>query len=200
MADPIEFYFDFTSPYGYLASTRIQAIADQYKREIIWHPIVLGFIFKTTGSQPLTQIPLKGDYAIKDMARSARQHSIPFHLPSNFPVGTVAAARAGLWLATVDQMQSVQLIHALYKAYFVDDIDISNSDNVVTVASSVGVKPDEITAALETPEVKGLLKTAVEDAVAKGVFGSPTIVVDGEPFWGHDRLNDVEQWLSTGGW
>lgn len=200
MADPIEFYFDFTSPYGYLASTRIQAIADQYKREIIWHPIVLGFIFKTTGSQPLTQIPLKGDYAIKDMARSARQHSIPFQLPSNFPVGTVAAARAGLWLATVDQMQSVQLIHALYKAYFVDDIDISNSDNVVTVASSVGVKPDEITAALETPEVKGLLKTAVEDAVAKGVFGSPTIVVDGEPFWGHDRLNDVEQWLSTGGW
>lgn len=200
MADPIDFYFDLTSPYGYLASTRIEAIANKYDRAVIWHPLVLGFIFKTTGSQPLTEIPLKGEYAIMDMARSARQHNVPFQLPSHFPIGTVAAARACLWLATVDQQHSVDLIHALYKGYFADDIDISVLDNILPIASSVGVDTNVLTSALETPEVKGLLKSAVEDAISKGIFGSPFIAIDGQHFWGHDRLNDVEQWLSTGGW
>jgi len=99
MPQPIDFYFDFTSPYGYLASTRIEAIASRHARDINWHPIVLGFVFKITGSQPLVSIPLKGDYAKMDMERSARQHGIAYQMPDNFPVGTVAAARASLWCA-----------------------------------------------------------------------------------------------------
>ncbi|MBX2878450.1 MAG: 2-hydroxychromene-2-carboxylate isomerase [Granulosicoccus sp.] len=200
MGKSIDFYFDFTSPYGYLASTRIEEIAQRFDREINWHPLVLGFIFKTTGSQPLTQIPLKGDYAIMDIARSARRLNVPYQMPDNFPVGTIAAARTSLWLDTIDQPKNVEFIHAIYKSYFADNIDISEAENVLSVASSIGIDTDQLSSALATPEVKGLLKTAVDDAVTKGIFGSPTICIDGENFWGQDRLPDVEHWLATGGW
>jgi len=203
MPQPIDFYFDFTSPYGYLASTRIEAIASRHGRDINWHPIVLGFVFKITGSQPLVSIPLKGDYAKMDIERSARQYGIAYQMPDNFPVGTVAAARSCLWLASTEfennPRKATELIHALYHAYFVNNIDISDSANVLRTAGSIGIDESVLNAALETAEVKGLLKSAVDDAVKKGVFGSPFILLDGEPFWGHDRLELVDHWLETGG-
>ncbi|MBX2823593.1 MAG: 2-hydroxychromene-2-carboxylate isomerase [Gammaproteobacteria bacterium] len=203
MAQPIDFYFDFTSPYGYLASTRIEEVASRHGRSVNWHPIVLGFVFKVTGSVPLVSIPLKGEYATMDIERSARQHNIPYRLPDNFPVGTVAAARTCLWLKSADfgndPETMASMVHALYRAYFVDNIDISDTANVIAVAAAQGIDTDTLSSALENTEVKGLLKTAVDAAVEKGIFGSPFILVDGEPFWGHDRLKDVEQWLETGG-
>ena len=85
MAAPIEFYFDFSSPYGYLAAQRIDEVAEEYKRTVDWKPFLLGVVFKTTGSVPLLNIPLKGDYARRDLARSARLFEIPFTLPKKFP-------------------------------------------------------------------------------------------------------------------
>lgn len=200
MADPIEFYFDFSSPYGYLAAKQIDTIAADNGRTIKWCPILLGFIFKVTESKPLVQVPLKGAYSLRDMNRCAREKNIAFSMPDTFPVNSIAAARTVLWAG--QQMPELQqkIIHAIYDAYFIENIDISDPTAVVDIASKIGVDKHELNAALEDKAVKAMLKTAVDEAVEKGVFGSPFIIVDGEPFWGHDRLDQVTRWLATGGW
>ena len=98
MAAPIDFYFDFSSPYGYLASQKIEALAAKHGRAVDWRPILLGVIFRQTGTAPLTEIPLKGDYARRDFGRSARFHGLAeFRMPSRFPTPSQAPARIVLW-------------------------------------------------------------------------------------------------------
>src|SRR5215470_16185085 len=100
MAAPIDFYFDFSSPYGYLASEKIEALAAKHGRGVNWRPMMLGVVFKQTGAVPLLQIPIKGEYSRRDMERSARFHGIPgFRVPSKFPIPSQAPARIVLWAA-----------------------------------------------------------------------------------------------------
>jgi 2-hydroxychromene-2-carboxylate isomerase len=200
MSAPIDFYFDFTSPYGYLAAHFIDDLGARHRRTVMWHPILLGAIFKTTGNSPLTAQPLKGPYAVRDFARSARFHKVPFSLPSRFPIAGVRAARAYLWAAERDVGAARTLAQALFKAYFVDDRDISEAPTVVDVAASLGHDPAAVAAALEDGRIKEALRAEVDAAAAAGVFGSPYVIVDGEPFWGMDRFPQIEAWLSTGGW
>ena len=199
MAAPIDFYFDFSSPYGFLASQKIEALAGKYGRSVDWHPVLLGVIFKETAMMPLTMIPLKGDYSKRDFARSARFHGIDFRMPSKFPISSQAPARIVLWLKARDPALAVRVANALYRAYFVEDVDISNPEAAVAIAASVGVDAGEIRAAIGEPAIKDQLKREVEQAMAVGVFGSPYIVIDGEPFWGLDRFDQIERWLATGG-
>jgi 2-hydroxychromene-2-carboxylate isomerase len=187
MKAPIDFYFDFSSPYGYLASHMIEQLAAQYGRAVKWRPMLLGAAFKTTGAAPLPTIPLKGDYAKRDFLRSARFYNVPFRLPDPFPISTVAACRA--FYGSPDDKQ-VALAKALYKAYFADGVNVGEAENVLKVAASAGCKPD-----LNDQAVKDKTRTEVDAAIAKGVFGSPYIVVDGEPFWGVDRFDQLERWL-----
>jgi 2-hydroxychromene-2-carboxylate isomerase len=201
MSASIDFYFDFSSPYGYLASEKIEALAARHGRSVDWHPIMLGVIFKQTGAAPLTMIPLKGDYSRRDMARSARLHGVAtFRMPSKFPIPSQAPARIVLWQKQRDAVLAVKVVHALYRAFFVDDVDISAPDIAVAVAEKCGIDPAAARAAIDDPDVKDALKQENEQAIARGVFGSPFIIVDGEPFWGMDRLDQVERWLATGGW
>jgi 2-hydroxychromene-2-carboxylate isomerase len=201
MKQAIDFYFDFSSPYGYLGSHRIEALAARHGRTVTWRPYLLGAAFKLSGAKPLTDFgPAKRDYAIRDFSRSAKFHGIPFRMPSTFPVGTVAATRAYYWLAAKDAKKAVELAKALYKGYFVDDVNISEAENVVKIAASVGCNADEVRAALNDQAVKDKTRAEVEAAIAKGAFGSPYVVVDGEPFWGVDRFDQLERWLATGGW
>ena len=200
MANPIDFYFDFSSPYGYLASTRIDALAAKHGRGVTWRPHLLGAVFKVTGQQPLAAIPIKGGYAAHDLARSARLLKVPFKLPTKFPVGATAPSRAFYWVNDKDPALAKRLAQALYHAYFAEDRDISSPEVTVDVATQTGVERAALDRALNDPAVKERLRTEVEAAIARGVFGSPYIIVDGEPFWGSDRLDQVEQWLETGGW
>jgi len=199
MPGAIDFYFDFSSPYGYLASRKIDALANAHGRSVQWRPILLGAAFKTTGGAPLPQIPLKGPYSMRDFLRSARFHGIPYRQPANFPVSTMAAVRAFYWLQAKDPAKAVELARALYSAYFAEGVDISQPENVTQIAKKLGVNGEELTAGINDPAVKEKTKQEVDAAVAKGVFGSPYIVVDGEPFWGVDRFDQIEKWLATGG-
>jgi 2-hydroxychromene-2-carboxylate isomerase len=196
MANPIDFYFDFSSPYGYFASEKIDDIAARHGRAVTWRPILLGAVFKITGGQPLPTIPMKGSYAAHDLARSARLLKLPFKLPSKFPVATTAAARAFYWVRDRDPALARTLARALYRAYFAEDRDISNPEVTGNVAAKLGVDKGELAQALNDAAVKERLKTEVDAAIERGVFGSPYIVVDGEPFWGSDRLDQVERWLT----
>ena len=199
MKTPVDFYFDFSSPYGFLASQKIDALAAKYGRTVDWRPVLLGVIFKETAMAPLTTIPLKGEYSKRDFARSARFHGVDFRMPSKFPIPSQAPARIVLWLKAREPARAVRVAKALYRAYFVDDVDISDPETAVAVAAREGVDAGEIRAAIGEPALKEELKREVEQAVARGVFGSPYIIVDGEPFWGVDRFDQVERWLATGG-
>ncbi|HET7033230.1 MAG TPA: 2-hydroxychromene-2-carboxylate isomerase [Casimicrobiaceae bacterium] len=199
MPAAIDFYFDFSSPYGFLASQKIEALAQKYGRSVDWHPVLLGAIFKETAMVPLTMIPLKGDYSRRDFARSARFYGVDFRMPSKFPIPTMAAARIVLWLKGRDPAFAARVAKALYRAYFLDDVDISDPEQAITVAASAGVDANEARAAIGEPAVKEQLKREVEQAIARGVFGSPYVIVDGEPFWGVDRFDQIERWLATGG-
>ena len=198
MAAPIDFYFDFSSPYVYLASRRIDALAAAHGRKVIWRPILLGVAFKATGGAPLPSIPIKGVYAMRDFLRSARFHGIPYKQPATFPVSTISAVRTFYWLQDRDAAKAVELAKALYNAYFTEDVDISKQEVVAQIAGKLGVKAEDLAAALNDQAVKDRTKKEVDAAVAHGVFGSPYIIVDGEPFWGMDRLDQVERWLAKG--
>lgn len=200
MSAPIDFYFDFSSPYGYLAAEQIEGLAARHGRKVAWRPILLGAVFPRTGSQPLLNIPLKGDYARRDLARSARLLGIPFQLPATFPFMSVAACRAFYWLHDRDSEKAVVLAKALFRAAFAEGHSIDSAESVVTVAESLGVDGEQLSAALKDPAVKARLRTEVEAAISEGVFGSPLFVIDGEPFWGHDRLDHIDLWLQEGGW
>jgi 2-hydroxychromene-2-carboxylate isomerase len=200
MAAPIDFYFDFSSPYGYLASQKIEALAAKYGREVDWHPVLLGVIFKETGAAPLTMVPLKGDYSRRDFERSARFHGIGgFRMPPKFPIAGQAPARIVLWLKARDPAEAARVAKALYRAFFTEGIDISSPELAASVAAREGVDVTAARAAIDDPAIKEALRREVEQAIARGVFGSPFIVVDGEPFWGLDRFDQVERWLETGG-
>ncbi|MDA0190499.1 MAG: 2-hydroxychromene-2-carboxylate isomerase [Proteobacteria bacterium] len=193
---PLEFYFDFSSPYGYLASERIDALAAQYGRKVKWRPVLLGVIFKATGAAPLTTVPLKGDYAKLDFVRSARFMGVPYNPPSRFPLPTQMAARAYYWLHDRDCAQARAFAKAAYRALFVEDRDISEPEVVLAIAAAVGADRVALGAAVESPEIKERLKTEVAAALEKGVFGSPFILCDGEPFMGADRLPQLEARLA----
>jgi 2-hydroxychromene-2-carboxylate isomerase len=200
MAKPIDFYFDFSSPYGYFATTCIDAIASKYGREVTWRPILLGAVFKVTGGAPGPMVPLRGDYVQRDFVRGSAYYGIPYKTPTVFPVSTQTAARAFYWLNDTDPAAAKKLASALYKAYFVDDINISDPAQTVAVAAKAGHDAAKVEAAINDPAVKEKLKAATDDAIARKVFGSPFMVVDGEPFWGMDRMDQFEKWLKTGGW
>jgi 2-hydroxychromene-2-carboxylate isomerase len=193
----IEFYFDFTSPYGYLASHLIEPLAARHARAVTWRPYLLGAAFKVNGSRPPTEIPLKKDYVARDFPRSARFYGIAYRHPSVFPVPAVAATRAYDWVAGRDAKQAVDLAKAIYRAYFTEDVNIAEAENVVRIAASAGHPAEAVRAALNDQAVKDRTKAEVDGAVARGAFGSPYVVVDGEPFWGVDRFDQLERWLQA---
>jgi 2-hydroxychromene-2-carboxylate isomerase len=200
MPQPIEFYFDFSSPYGYMASTQIDPLAEKYGRTVTWKPILLGAVFKVSGSKPLVDLPMKGDYFVRDFERSAGFYGVPFKRPPGFPFAPIAASRAYYWLADRDPELAKRLAKVIYHAGFGIGRDIASIDVIAELAAPLGIKADELKVALNDQAIKDRLRAEVDAAVARKVFGSPFIFVDGEPFWGVDRLPQVEKWLKTGGW
>jgi 2-hydroxychromene-2-carboxylate isomerase len=199
MASAIDFYFDFSSPYSYVASEEIEALAERHGREICWRPILLGVVFKPAGSTPLTEgYGPKARYSVRDFARSAAFVGVPYRHPTVFPVGAVAASRAVLWLQRESPAQAAPFIHAVFRALFVSDRNISEVPVVMELAQKLGIDTDRLAAGVQEDAIKTALRTEVEQAIARGVFGAPATFVDGEMFWGHDRLPQVERWIATG--
>jgi 2-hydroxychromene-2-carboxylate isomerase len=207
----VDFYFDFSSPYGYIASERIEAVAAAHGRRVHWHPLLLGVVFQSTGGAPLVNVPLKGQYHEHDFLRSARLHGVEFHRPSRFPVSGVAATRLFYWLQQHSPVLAVALAQALYRAFFIHDIDIANPEQALRVfddlrqstpapfeqASSAGhaLTLDAARTGMGSAEIKQRSRSETEAAMARGVFGSPFFLVDGEAFWGLDRLDQVARWM-----
>lgn len=194
----ITFYFDFSSPYGYLAAKRIDGIAARHGRGVDWRPFLLGVVFKELGGRPLTHYPLKGDYSRHDFDRSARRHGIPFVMPAEFPRPTTVAMRAALWIRQRDRARARVYCEAVYDAYFQHGRDIADTAVLLDLAGELG---PELAQGLDDPALKALARAENDAAINDvRVFGSPYFVVDGEPFWGNDRLEMIDEWLERGGW
>ncbi len=198
MAAPIEVYFDFSSPYSYLLSEQIEPLAIKYKRSVVYKPMLLGVAFKTSGAAPLTEVPLKGEYSKMDFARSARFANVTFNMPSPFPISTVNPARVLLWLQGTGSAKSVPFVHKTFRAFFVDNRNINDVEVLADLCDDLGVDVAGMRAAVQDPVIKDKLKAQVDEAIARGVFGAPFVFVDGEPFWGNDRLPQIERWLAYG--
>jgi len=198
---PIDFYFDFSSPYGYIGSCRIDEVGERHGRDVIWRPYLMGAAMKLTGATPLVTRELIGDYASIDIPRSARRYGVAYNEPPPpFPLASIAACRAFYWMADRDPLQARDFARRVYAALFIDGRNISEVDVVVDIATVAGAGADETRAALGDQAVKDRLRQATDGAIERGVFGSPYFIVDGEPFWGNDRIGDLDKWLETGGW
>ena len=199
MAEPIDFYFDFSSPYGYFMAEQIDALAAAHGRSVRWRPFLLGAVYKVTGDVPLPSKPLKGDYSKRDFERSARFLGLTCRIPDVFPIGTQIAARAFYWLEDRDAAEARRFALAALRAYFVDGRDISQQDAVLDIAAAHGADRAALVEALAGDAIRNRLKDECAQAIARGVFGSPFVIVDGEPFWGVDRVPQIARWLETGG-
>jgi 2-hydroxychromene-2-carboxylate isomerase len=199
MAEPLVFRFDFASPYSYFAAEKIDELAARFDRKVIWKPVLLGAIFKHLGTLPLVRQPGMHDYSVLDFGRSARFLDVPFAMPALFPIGSQVPARAYYWLHGQDCALARRFAKAVFRAYFVEGRDITEPAHILNIAAGLGVDPSALSSALESPAVKDRLRQETDAAIAAGMFGAPWITVDGEPFWGADRLPQIEHWLTTGG-
>lgn len=193
MSNNLDFYFDFSSPYGYFASTRINELAQKYDRHVDWHPFA-GDTFKpSTSGTSLVLSPAKRAYTQRDYVRSAAFHQIDFKIPTVFPLDTRIATRAVVWAETkFGESKGIALAQALFAAYYVADKNIGDPLVIAQIGASIGLDSDELTEGLNSSSIKEQVRAEIDLATAKGVFGSPFVLFDGEPFWGFDRFDQLE--------
>jgi 2-hydroxychromene-2-carboxylate isomerase len=198
MNEPIDFYFDFSSPYSYIASEWIEPLAQRHGRTVRWHAVLLGVAFQAAELKPPVAHPLKREYVLRDFERSARFEGLPFRLPEPFPVPTQNAARVYWWLHDTRPGQAVPWARACLRGFFAEGRNLSDAEQLKDLAAAFGLDPQEAEAVWHDPVWKERLKHANEAAVAAGMFGAPYFLIDGEPFWGNDRKAQMERWLADG--
>ncbi len=199
---PLHFYFDFISPFGYFASLRIEDLARSHGRTVEWHAMLLGVsVMKVMGLKPLLDTPLKGPYIRREVARYQRLHSLQMARKPEDPVmDPRAAGRAFHWVKRHQPALAVPLALAIYHAYWALGQDLSTAQGVCAIDLPVGLDPVTLRDAIDSDAARNLLREAVDASLQAGIFGSPTVVVDGEPFWGVNNLELADQWLARGGW
>jgi 2-hydroxychromene-2-carboxylate isomerase len=197
MAAPIRFYFDFASPYAWFSLDEIERIAAAHGRKVEWRPVIVWALLKAQGIAPPMESPIRKAYMFADMARSARYYQIPYTQPEWLPVSTHLAARLFYTLAVNDAALAIAIARSVFEAYFVSGLDISNEPVIAELAARHGVPADAAQAGMRSEDAKSKLASAVEQATRDGACGSPFFVLDGEGFFGADRLPQLEWRLSS---
>lgn len=184
----LEFFFDLSSPYSYMAATQMKPLADKTGAEVVWRPMVLGAVFKATGNEMPARIPAKARWMGNDLMRWADYYGVPFRFSSHFPANAIKAMR----LVLVDDAKAADVALAGFGAMWADDRDLTDETVLRSVAEIGGLDPAAAMQAIETPAIKEKLRANTDEAVARGAFGAPTMLVGDELFWGNDRLHFVE--------
>jgi 2-hydroxychromene-2-carboxylate isomerase len=199
MDGAIDFWFDFSSPYSYIANEWVDAVAARHGRTVRRHAILLGATFQAADLKPPVAYPLKREYVLRDFARSARFEGLPYKPPPQFPIPTQNAARVFWWLHdTQGDEAAAEWARAGLRAMFTRGVPLHEGAALKALAAEQGLDADAAERAWNDPEVKAQLKRANDEAIAAGVFGAPFFRVDGEPFWGNDRKPQIERWLASG--
>jgi len=194
MASPVEFWFEFASTYSYPAAHAVEAAAAERGIAVKWRSFLLGPIFAAQGwsDSPFNIYPAKGTYMWRDLARLCAAQGLPLKKPSQFPRGSLLAARVACRFA--DEAWLPEFVRRVYSANFVRDLDISSPFVIGEILSSLGQVPAEIMRTAQAQETKDAFRAQADKAVALGLIGAPSFVVEGELFWGGDRLQAALDW------
>jgi len=191
----LQFWFDFASTYSYPAAMRVESLARSHDVEIEWNAFLLGPVFKAQGwnDSPFNIYPAKGKYMWRDLERICDSLSIPFRRPSAFPRNGLLATR----IATRFKSSSwiPDFVRAVYCANFADDLDIGDTGVVADCLTQIGLDANAILDAANSAESKLSLRSQNERAAQLNIFGAPSFVVNGELFWGNDRMEQAFEWL-----
>lgn len=194
----VEFWFDFASTYSYLTAMRIGDLAAQEGVGVTWKPFLLGPVFMQQGwrDSPFNIYPAKGAYMWRDMARIAGERKLAFVKPGIFPQKSLLAARTGLVGEGADWLAPFCI--GVFRAAFEDDQDISNPEILTALLEGLGVDATAVLDLANAPENKTRLRQRGERAQELGIFGAPSLIADGELFWGDDRLEQAIRWAQRG--
>lgn len=200
----LSFFFDYSSPFAYLGAHGVQKLAQDHGAELVWRPFLLGALFKEIGTPivPLQAMPpAKQQYAYKDMMRWAAYREAPFRFPSRFPMNTVKSLRMTLQL---DQGDVGRLALPIFAAYWAEDRDINDPEELKKIASDAGFDGEALLAGTQDQAIKDQLRHNTDAAVKAGLPGAPGFLVqkvdddEGMLFWGQDRFELVGKALD--GW
>ena len=199
MNKPIDFWFDFSSPYSYITNEWIDALAARHGRTVQRHAILLGVTFAAAELKSPVAYPIKREYSMRDFARSARFEGLPYQQPEPFPIASQNAARVFWWLHdSRDAATAAAWARSAFRAYFTRGVVLSDAAALKALAAESRLDGEAAESAWNDPAWKARLKQANDEAIAAGVFGAPFVIADGEPFWGNDRKPQIERVLASG--
>ncbi len=195
----LEFFYDYGSPYSYLADTQLAGLRERTGCEIAYRPMLLGGVFKATGNQSpaLEPIEAKRNYGAADMRRWIDLLGVPFQTNPNFPINTLLLMRtthAAVATGVFDAFHE-----AVYPAFWAEGRNLGEPGEIAAVCATAGIDGEKLLAMAAEQPAKDALRATTEEAVARGVFGAPSLFVGDALFFGQDRLPFVERALRNGG-
>lgn len=196
MSKTLEFYYDYGSPAAYLAWTQLPRIVATSGAQLVFKPMLLGGVFQATTNRAPMTVPAKGKYLFQDLQRFAKRYGVAFHMNPHFPINTLTLMRADVGLSLRESAQLPAFRSAVFQAMWAEPSNLGDAGVLARVLAAAGIDSAEVAALAADASVKEALKTRTEEAVARGVFGAPTVFVGQEMFWGQDRLDFVLEALS----
>jgi len=198
----VEFFYDYSSPWTYLAFTRIEELCRRRGADLVWRPMLVGGLFNTVNPSVYEArerpVPAKARYMFKDLHDWARLYEIAIKFPPTvFPVNSVKALRGAL--VALEHGCISRYSARVFHAYFGEDRDISRDDVLRAIVVEVGLDPDAFFAAIATPAAKDRIRSNTDECAHRGGFGSPTIFLGDDMYFGNDRLVLVEAALAAAG-
>jgi len=193
MSKTVEFFFDFGSPTSYLAWRRLTALQASHGLTINYRPFLLGGVFKATGNSSPVMVPAKGKYMLADMARFAKKHCVDMNMNPFFPVNTLPLMRGAHAAKTLGCFDDY--VKAVFEALWIDAKNMGDPAVIGEVLTSAGLDAAALMELTQDPAIKQTLITVTEEAIERGAFGAPTMFMDGEMYFGQDRVNFIEDAL-----
>ncbi len=193
----IDFYWDVGSTNSYFALKLIKPIAARHHATLTWHPFNLGFVFQSNNYVLMDEPIAKMRNRRADLDRWAKRYELPFRVPDNFPIKTSRALKGAIAMRQWDKEEDY--IDAIFTAYWENNVGtIGEYDTLRDIAATLDVDPDEFESCCERPDIRQALINSTNTALDEGVFGAPTMVIEGEIYWGKDRMEFIEDHLANG--
>ena len=189
----VEYFFDYVSPFAYLADTQLPGLAQRTGAEIVHRPFFLGGVMQATKNSPPITVPNKGRYMFVEIQRWAKRYGVPANPNPHFPVNTLTAMRVAV--AALGDPRFGDLHRALFRAVWVDGQNLADEAVLEATVAAAGLDAAALLARAKEQAAKDALRRNTEEAVERGAFGAPTFFVGDEMFWGNDRLDFVEEAL-----
>jgi 2-hydroxychromene-2-carboxylate isomerase len=196
MSQAVEFFFDVGSPTAYLAWTQLPALCAEAGAALVYRPMLLGAVFQATGNASPATVAAKSRYMNADMARHAKAYGVPLAMNPHFPINTLTLMRGAAGVQLRLPARFDDYLRGVFKAIWVDGLNLNDPAIAAKALTDAGFDPAEVIALTADAEVKAVLRATTEEAVARGVFGAPTMFVGDAMFFGQDRLEFVRDALS----